>query len=395
MAINKILLNPFFLYSFIWFGTLFLYSIHFTNNLSPLVENTYFLIFSTIVSFALIYLFLKFLAVNYPKKTILQTNNEEVIYRFKKIIKLFFNFWLIFTLLEVILFKGVPIINVLVLNQYDLDYKKFGIPTLHGFLNSIYYTLIVGYSYLLLIKKEKKYRTILLLLFVWPVLVMSRAVLLVALIQFLLVYIISVKIRLRQLFIIIIYVLGFVYAFGLIGDSRGGGGLKRFTVETFVNDQYVEFAEKIPSGFVWTYLYITTPLNNVNYTIDVLKPEYKLKYTFRALIPSFIRSNLFDTDDRPLILDDEAFNVTTFFSNFLRDVGVYGSILIVAFLQFIMTFFYFSLKRGSIGSIVSYGAIYFALITSIFGDSFFTLAIISQILLGIYINNKIYLKKYV
>jgi oligosaccharide repeat unit polymerase len=395
MTINKILLNPFFLYSFIWLGTLFLYSVEFTNNLKPMVENTYFLIFSTIVSFALIYLFSKFLAVSYPKKTILQTNNEEVIFRFKKLIKLFFNFWLIITLLEVILFKGIPIINVLVLGQYDLDYKKFGIPTLHGFLNSIYYTLIIGYSYLLLFKKEKKYRKILLLLFLWPVLVMSRAVLLVALIQFLLVYIISVKIRLRQLFIMLTFVFGFVYVFGLIGDSRGGGGLKRFTVETFVNDQYVEFAEKIPSGFVWTYLYMTTPLNNVNYTIDVLKPDYKLKYTFRALIPSIIRNSLFDGDDRPLSLDNEAFNMSTFFSNFLRDVGVYGAILIVAFLQFIITLFYFSLKKGRIGSIVSYGALYFALITSIFGDSFFTLAIISQILIGIYINNKIYLKKHV
>jgi len=388
--------NPLIIYLLVWILTLYLYSIEFTNNISGLNSSTNLLIWSSIVVFTTFYgiiYAIRFLLTRNLKNRLLNAtkqNTELTILRFEKVINRIFKFWFIFTIFEIIFFKGIPLISVVVLHQYDLDYKAFGIPTLHGLLNACYYTSVVGFFILYRFKKENKYLKRVIIMLLWPILVMSRAAMLWVLVEILCVYFLMNLINLKKLFLIFSCIIGFVIIFGILGDTRGGE-IDNFTTSTFVSEKYQGIAENIPTGFVWVYLYATTPINNIVLNVNNLKPQYSFKYSLVGLIPSFIRDKIYDeTDKYSVELDDEAFNVSSFFANYMHDFGLIGAVIFVSVLQLISILFYFSAKTGKLGSIVSYSVLFYALFTSVFFDNFISLVTVFQIILGFYINFFVY-----
>lgn len=388
--------NPLIIYLLVWILTLYLYSIEFTNNIRGLNSSTNFLIWSSIIVFIIFYgiaYVIRFLLTRNFKNRLLNAtkqNTESTILKFEKAIKQIFKLWFYFTIFEIIFFKGIPLISVVVLHQYDLDYKAFGIPTLHGLLNACYYTSVVGFFILYRLKKDNKYLRRVIIMLLWPILVMSRAVMLWVLVEILCVYFLMNRINLKKLFLIFSFIIGFIIIFGILGDNRGGES-DNFTTSTFVSEKYQSIAEKIPTGFVWVYLYATTPINNIVLNVNNLKPDYTFKYSLVGLIPSFIRDKIYDeTDKYSVELDNDAFNVSSFFANYMHDFGLIGAVIFVSVLQLISTLFYFSAKKGKLGSIVSYSVLFYALFTSVFFDNFISLVTVFQIILGFYINFFVY-----
>ncbi|MCA6438692.1 MAG: oligosaccharide repeat unit polymerase, partial [Chitinophagaceae bacterium] len=327
-----------------------------------------------------------------PRDLLFRINEKKQQQRFETFIKRIYKFWLFFTFFEILLFKGVPLVSVIIFKQYDLDYKAFGIPTIHGLLNACYYTCVTGFYILFVFTKEKKYRNKVILLLTWPILVMSRAVLLWVLIEILCAYLFFNKVNIKRTFIISISIVLFIIVFGLVGDSRSGES-SAFSTSAFVNEKYADIAEKIPSGFVWVYLYATTPINNIVLNINNLEPAYSFKYSLNGLMPSFIRNRLFNENDKySVVLDDDAFNVSSFFANYLHDFGIIGAIIFVGVLQMIITIFYFSATSGTLGSLISYSALFYALFTSVFFDNFISLVTLFQVILGVVINHFVYKK---
>ena len=390
--------NPLTTYLIVWGLTILLYTIKFTNNILEINNKTFWLICSSCILFTFIYVSIKILNGLFIKKSnssifLLHTiNNEKIFNKLEGLLRGIFIFWLLLSLIEIVLFKGIPLISVIILGQYDLDYKVFGVPTLHGLLNACYFTIIVGNFIAYLIRRNKKRLYFILILFIWPILLMSRAMILWGLIEILCVYLFFNRITFKKILKIFFGIITFIIVFGLIGDSRNGE-LKQFTTSTFVSTEYESAAEYIPSGFVWVYLYATTPINNIVINVNKLNPQYGFKYSLNGLIPSFIRDKMFSESDKyALILDDEAFNVSSYFANYLFDFGVVGAVIFAGLLQFITVIFFFSAKSGKIGSLISYSVLYYAVFTSVFFDNFISLPTIFQILIGQFINYYIYRK---
>ena len=388
--------NPLVLYTLVWVFVYYLYSIEFTNNIVGLNYKTNILIYNSILVFFIIYFFAFFFRLFLFKKmpsnfsSIFNRNDKTRIRKFEITINKIFNIWLFFTIFEIFYFKGLPLISVVLLKQTDLNYKSFGIPSLHGLLNALYYTIVIGQLILYSLTKEKKFIKRISLLLLWPIFVMSRAVLLWVSVEIICVILIFYRLSLKRFFKIIISILFFIYIFGVIGDSRIGNASK-FSTDNFVNQKFTKISESIPSGFVWVYLYATTPLNNIVVNIDNLNPNYTFKYSLSGLIPSFIYKLFFKIQDSgPMVLDNEAFNVSSFFANYLFDFGVLGTIIFVGILQLISILIYFSIYSGKLGSVIAYSAIFYAILTSIFFDNFISLITIVQIFLGFYINRLVY-----
>lgn len=390
--------NPFLIYATIWVSTVFLYSLEFTNNILGLNDSFRILISSTIISFILIFLLVYLIRIYFQKYKIgithsIKDNSALHIIRFGKVLRLILNFWLCLTFLEVILFGGVPLTTAVVFGNYDLDYKAFGIPTLHGLLNSCYYTIVAGFFLHYRLTKDKASLWKVLLLLIWPLLVMSRAVLLWAIVEILCVYFLLNRINLKKVLSITVFVVAFIILFGIIGDNRANKGDNPFNTDNFINEKYTTIGEKLPTGFVWVYLYITTPINNIVLNIDHLDPKYDFRYSTVALFPTIIRDQIFSPNDKYSVeLENEAFNGSSYFANYLHDFGVAGTIVFVAFLQFISVCVFFSAKSGKIGSAIAYSAVFYSIMTSVAFDNFISLITIFQIFLGLYINSYIYKK---
>ena len=200
---SKIKINlshPFILFFLVWALTLFFYSLEITNNILGLNKNTRILLYS----FFFIYFFVNIISnflqrrVHEPLIYKLSINSKIEINLFTIIINKIFKIWVFFSILEIILFKGVPLISVVIFKNSDVDYAKFGLPTLHGLLNALYYTFMVGNFLVYSLTKQKKYLIKIIIFIFWPILLMSRASFLWVVAEILCVYLLLNKIYLKK-----------------------------------------------------------------------------------------------------------------------------------------------------------------------------------------------------
>jgi oligosaccharide repeat unit polymerase len=395
---NFDLANPMIVYTIIWTMSFYLYSLEITTNVIGLNLDTILLVLGSVITFIIIYLISYIFKIStnnfnlYIRTTFDKFNNVTKVRYFEKITKVLTIIWGIGTFLEVLQFGGVPIISVVVLGHYDLDYKAFGLPTIHGMLNAIYLTVVVSYYIHFQITRSKQSIYKVILLSLWPLLCMTRALLLWNLIEILSVYLIFHKINFKKIISLFFAVLVVVLLFGYIGDNRGEASEVRFT-DNFIKEEYREVGKQMPSGFIWVYMYLTTPINNVVWNVDKLHPAYDFNFTSSALIPSIIRDKIYvGASKYPIILYQETFNVSSYFANLLGDFGVNGALVFVCFLQIAVTQIYFSAKTNKLGSIVAYATIFNSVMMSVFFDFFFSLVTIFQVILGFFINYLLYSK---
>jgi hypothetical protein len=111
--------------------------------------------------------------------------------------------------------------------------------------------------------------------------------------------------------------------FGYLGDIRSG----RDNIIAVAAPSF-EYPDWLPSAFIWFYLYVSTPLNNVNFNID-LAPNYFPLETASTFIPSFAREGFVNAlgGSRQWDLVSETFNVSSLLQSVLSDFGVSGAMV--------------------------------------------------------------------
>jgi oligosaccharide repeat unit polymerase len=84
----------------------------------------------------------------------------------------------------------------------------------------------------------------------------------------------------------------------------------------------------LPSAFIWIYIYLCSPLSNVNNNIDVTPTHFPLE-TAGSLVPSFARDAFKDAlgGGRQWDLVNEALNANSLLQSLLLDFGVGGAIV--------------------------------------------------------------------
>lgn len=140
----------------------------------------------------------------------------------------------------------------------------------------------------------------------------------------------TIKFKIKQIVLIIILAFIAVWAFGAIGDSR----TKNMFGTTATN--YYKMTKNFPSGFTWIYIYLTSPLENLRYSlsnciIDNYSFFNQLLYPIIKFIANLIGRgdayrefvNSFDSMN-PYLWDLVGLNMSTFITSAFLDAGFLG-----------------------------------------------------------------------
>jgi oligosaccharide repeat unit polymerase len=374
--------NPNFLYIFIWSCLLIFQSFEITNNY----------INSNIVGFGIIGVNLFFAVLLqiifirrghvYDIRRDLVDFLDEKLQKINHVIKWFLGIYFILSVLDVIYSGGFPIYWIL--TGSEKLYVDFGVPTLHGVANGIIFFL---FTLLILLETLgfKKFRLILILLFSWQILILSRGVIMVIGAQSLCVILLLSQARLTKIWRYIIFTFFVIIGFGYFGDLRQGYN----PYIGLVNDNWVSVFENLPSGFLWVYVYLTSGYNNFVYNIDLITPTYFPYFSLAKLVPSVVY-NVFGIEKSIDMFEfvNSGLNVSTIYSGFYSDFGILA-FLPVCIIQFLAIGYYCKAKSADMFSLLKYCVLFQAIVFSPFIDTFFYLPFIVQFIFIRYLQIKL------
>ncbi|RYE14478.1 MAG: oligosaccharide repeat unit polymerase [Rickettsiales bacterium] len=245
-------------------------------------------------------------------------------------------------------YSGIPLLS----GERNLE---FGIPTLIVICTTLNSFTSIYCYYLFLITGKKKFILYSVLCLCIFILVFSRGNIVMTGISmfFLWINLKQPKLNLRKVLIFLTATVLFMYLFGVAGNYRTINEVNS-RVNNFDNSYNSNiildvgeasdiFREKVlPGEFFWSYIYITSPLSNLQYNIN----KYSPSLTGSGMIQLFIDEVLFDTISKRLdiILNFkpkkpdlivEALTVPTTFAESYIYAGWWGMI----FLSFVLLLF--------------------------------------------------------
>lgn len=375
--------NPIAVFVALWLFVLYIYSKRYSLVLTPLSIETFVYILSVCLSFTLAYYTI---SVLFFDKKLRNDNNfvesQKLYIKLRKVFKI----WFFFTLIEIAFFRGLPLLAILGLGGDSGRYTEWGIPSLHGFLNAMIITISNYLFYFYLKTKNKKYLWLYLSCVMWPILLITRQMLMSMVVQAAFIYILSNNIKTSSIIKVVLSAFGVVYLFGIVGDLRSGG------------DSFIELVQPssdyptwLPSGVLWVYVYMVSPLNNVNFNLQKF-PDFYFDPSplISPLFPSFVREKIFsESNVFNFQLVNENLNVSTMFPSYLTSFGYYGSLIFYFILGLLIAFIYFKFrsKNANLKWLFVLGVIFHNLIFSVFVDFFFNLVFLFQFVLHFYISS--------
>lgn len=283
-----------------------------------------------------------------------------------------FFLWAGLTMLEVVFSGGVPI--VWAITGSSKTYFDFGIPTVHGFLNSLISSISLIWFWQFLQTKEKKYLFRSLFVVGWAIIVVTRQLIIVNLLQFLILWIALNRVRVMSVIKLAVLVVSLVLGFGWLGDARTGAD--KFIGLAMPTGNYPEY---LPSGVLWVYMYAVTPFMNLLYSINTNcgceSPFFG--NTLAPLLPSFLRNAILPTDkiEKGNVIS-EAFNVSTAFVDPYIDTGYLGIVVFSAIICFATLYFWSKTSKRELFIFCVLGQ---SMVLTIFYNHFFSLPVITQV----------------
>jgi hypothetical protein len=171
-----------------------------------------------------------------------------------------------------------------------------------------------------------------------------RGVIVIALLSWSFVYIIKRgRIGLTRSFVLGVLGLGALYLFGAFGDVRTGGIEK-------LGQPSQAFAESgVPRTYFWGYLYFTSPLANLQHTVDVVIPRNDFQagaeFVAAEMLPDFLSNRILPQLGAQRLTTPEigrGLNVATIFARSYLYFGWIGVLLMFTWF-FSCTIFYFQM----------------------------------------------------
>lgn len=373
------LTSPPAVFTVLWVTVIGLAGLQLTKQLLPINEATLNLIAANVVSFWAIYGVMAYAMRRQPDVMTARAGGLDFPCLRRYVARLT-QLWAAGSVIEIIVAGGLPI-QWLLAGDTSRDYRDFGVPSLHGLLTAVYLFILTATFLDYCFNRRPRDRWITLALLVWPLLQINRGALIWSLLEMLGIFMLVRRITPLRIAQVGAALLAGVLLFGQVGDWRAGAGKE--ALREITSDRGRFLAEDLPPGFLWVYLYVTSPINNVVGGIDRIQPRYRPYYSTASLLPTVIRERIYvDTENRyALGLVNEAFNASTWYVNFLADFGVRGTIVIVCLLQALMSYFYLQARRGLAWGVLAYGALFQALALSIFSDTFTSLVTIAQVVI--------------
>lgn len=236
---------------------------------------------------------------------------------------------------EFFTYGGVPVLEYLFL--HNKEYGSFqGIKSLFVvvFTFTSFYSIYLFYMYICL-KKNWRLLVEYMLLVIMMFLTGSRGAILMNL------FAVSIMIFsyynhgfVKKIFFLISIVM-VLYLFGIIGNLRSGFIWNDSSFITKLGNYSETYPEYLPNEFMWTYSYLTSPLNNLNYNFAHNTNNINIFKYLMIYLPDFmVKRTIGDVNANTNIdLVVPYFNVSTGYAQ----ANVYGGI-IGMFIMYIMQF---------------------------------------------------------
>ena len=375
MNINKLrIINPLICYFFAWFISISVFEMQFSFLLEGVHED---FLFFLVINFILIVLgfFLAKLKFISPERKKLKIKDDYI-----KLSSLTYKAIILLVCVEfvqIVYSDGVPIVWALTGN--GKTYFDFGIKSVNGLVNSLYLVIELNISILYAAKfNSKKNRNLFLLLLLLPIVILSRQLIVSSCMEFIVIYLsynrISLKACIRGIVLIIVSIFGF----GYLGDIRTGAEVFRSLAQV----RY-DWLENLPSGILWVGIYISTPIANLQNTLEYVQPDDVYIHTFERLMPSIFQrenevallSNM--THDTGLIASN--FTVSSYMHPPLLDQGEWFVYLVTFAVGIIGGLIYYTALKKRIYIYIAFNCIFSMMcLLSIFDNMFFYLPVVFQ-----------------
>ena len=242
--------------------------------------------------------------------------------RLERSLHRWFLLWLTLTFVEVIVGRGLPILWLLV--HSARKYNDFGLPFVHVFIATLLSVIAMGNLALFLLQGGRRRLIIPLFQIVWAIFIVSRGLMMVALLQYLVLWLcirgMTFKIFLRTIISTTLVVL----LFGYLGDLRSGSHEFKSLAQPTSN-----YPDWLPSGVLWFYIYLTSPLDNLGNTAITRTSEHNILFprTTYFLYPTPLRQAIFGKDSnlgRDSDLVESSLNVSSAYIGPYVDYGFLG-----------------------------------------------------------------------
>jgi len=346
---TKWLTNPFFVYSLGFLLVFLVYQARWSDRYPPLSTNLVLFLFAT---FSISFLF----------AFILEKSNRN---EFAEI-EVDRNRILIVSLLYVGYFMefaysgGVPIL--LTMTNPEYSYKDFtGIPTFHVILGTfgVFYSIYLFHQYLCSTEKLKAFFYFFISL-VPNILVINRGAVVIIIIASFVIYLMKLKrLSIKSILRIFLSIIGIIYLFGIIGNIRYSVSKedKEFILRIGgASDEFIK--GNVPSEYYWGYLYIATPVGNLQNIIDKKESEFSIRrvpsFMASELLPDFISKRFVaalgtetEADDASKFFVIEALNAPTVYYRSYFLLGWTGVVMMYLYSIVIMLCYPYFVPRNS------------------------------------------------
>jgi oligosaccharide repeat unit polymerase len=284
--------------------------------------------------------------------------------------------WAGLTAVETGVSGGVPLLWLLTgSSKSNFDY---GISSVHGMVNALLLAAAVTSLALYLYTDNRRHLWFPIFAVVWSMILVSRGTLFVLLVEYAVVYLRLRRIKLKAAFRLCVITLMALLLFGFIGDVRSGAEAFRDLAQP--TDGFPDWA---PSGLLWAYIYITTPINNLLLTVHTLRPTYNLLLpdTAATLFPTVLRNVIYGKQGAGEAisgaLETQALNVSTAYVGPYQDMGYFGIIGFSIIAALLCEFYW---HRCGLWDIFAFSVFTQALALSLFYNLLFSLPILGQLI---------------
>jgi oligosaccharide repeat unit polymerase len=345
------LINPYFIYILSFLAVLIAYQFNWSKLYPDLgLPLVLFLVSSMIIAFYLGKVFVKQKIITFNK------------IHYKKPLELITYGILGGYVLEFIYHRNFPLLAVF--TNTNLSYAEFGIPTFHVLLVTFnsFFSLYLFQIFLSETQGRKKILLFYMLTLIPSILILNRGMLLMILMGCVFIYLIKYqsKITLKKIAALAVIGVLVLYLFGVVGNMRVNNTYQSDT-SLFDNSLFMniggatkEFKQSIiPKEFFWAYIYLSSPLANLQETIDNFTFEKDVNFfdsfmfSITQTLPDFISKRivpLYNMEMPDVYQITPELNVSTAFAQPFVLLGWVGITFYTLF-AFVFAFFYILLLK--------------------------------------------------
>ena len=305
-----------------------------------------------------------------------QVDQQDWLVRVERRIDRWFYCWIALTLVEVGFSGGLPVLWML--TGSAKVYSEFGLPVIHVFIWSLLAVLAMGKFGFYLLYGNRARLFIPAFQIFWGIVVVSRGLIMSALIQAAVLWLCMRGVSVTRVFRALIGSILIILLFGYMGDIRSGASSFRSLARPSSN-----YPEWLPSGALWFYIYVTSPLANLIHTTELSKPagDPLFSSTILFMFPTPIRTAIYGkqfSDDQMNAGDlvTPNFTVSSAYVGPYLDYGFWGIGCYSSLLGLIAAYSW--RRRGTFPGKLSYAIVGQCLLFSVFWNFLFYNPVLGQ-----------------